>query len=89
LQGKRGGTWRIHASTLAEGRGFVVRCGSPLVKAGEDVCRLDDGDPESAQVNDVANAGDVERDGGQTGDRRENVETSERIYRSSPSNPDV
>jgi len=55
--------------------------GLPLVKAGKKV-RADSpvGDPESVQANEVAAAGDVERNGGQGADHRESVETIERIY---------
>jgi hypothetical protein len=53
----------------------------PLVTAGEEVrADLTDGDPESVQANEVAAAGDVERNGGQAADHLESVETIGLIY---------
>ncbi|MDH6149445.1 MULTISPECIES: hypothetical protein [Paraburkholderia] len=51
-----------------------------MVTAGEEVrADLTDGDPESVQANEVAAAGDVERNGGQAADHPESVETIELI----------
>jgi hypothetical protein len=81
--------WRMYAATL---RGEVpwFGVGLPLLKAGEDVpADSTEVDPERVQVNEVAAASDVERNGGQTGGQRESVETSERIYPSWPWKSDV
>jgi hypothetical protein len=81
--------WRAYVAGL-KGEVPWFGAGLPSANAGEDV-RADsaDGAPESAQVNEAASTGDVERNGGQPGGRRENVETSERIYPSWPWKSDV
>ncbi len=76
--------WRAYVAAL---RGEVswFGVGVRLLNAGEDV-RADstEADPERVQLNEVAAAGDVERNGGQAEDRRESVESAERIYPSWP-----
>ncbi len=81
--------WQAYVGALrGEGPWFGV--GVPLLKAGEDV-RADstEVDPERVQLNEVAAAGDVERNGGRAEDHRESVESSERIYPSWPWTPGV
>src|SRR5258706_1334991 len=76
--------WRAYVAAL---RGEIswFGVGVRLLNAGEDV-RADstEADPERVQLNEVAAAGDVERNGGQAEDRRESVESAERIYPSWP-----
>ena len=81
--------WRAYVAALrSEVRWFGV--GLPSVKAGEDV-RSDstEGSPESLQADEVPSAGDVERNGGQSEDPRESVESSGRVYPSWPWKPGV
>jgi hypothetical protein len=81
--------WRAYVAAL-KGEVPWFGVGVPLLKAGEDV-RADstEVDSERVPVNEVAAAGDVERNDGQAGDHRESVESSECIYPSWPWKSDV
>jgi hypothetical protein len=76
--------WRAYVAAL-QGEVPWFGAGLPPAKAGEAVrTGSNDGDSETAQANERANPGDVERNGGHAEDCRESVETSERIYPSWP-----
>jgi hypothetical protein len=81
--------WRAYVAAL---RGEVPWFGEglPPLKAGEDV-HVDSAESaaEREELNEVAAAGDIERNGGQTEDPRESVESSERIYPTWPWKPGV
>ncbi|TDN68826.1 hypothetical protein [Paraburkholderia sp. BL10I2N1] len=81
--------WGAYVAALrSEVRWFGV--GLPSLKAGEGV-RPDstDGNPDSLQADDVPGADDVERNGGQTEEHRESIDSSGRVYPSWPWKPDA